>query len=187
MEFDTPAKWQASAVQLTGLWKQIVKRGLEAKVRAHLSAATQAAIENPWSTRWHPGDVLSDLSCGIVDELGAEGFADLNYDMTRESFGPIIRPLITVALALTGRSAGTVFARVPSGASSALQNVDITWKETGARTGTLGFVYPTPIRPETEFAWRGALRALSELAGAPATVAKVELRDGHALYFDLAW
>ena len=69
MEFDTPAKWQASAVQLTGLWKQVVKRGLEAKVRAHLSAATQTAIENPWSTRWHSGDVLSDLSCGIVDEL----------------------------------------------------------------------------------------------------------------------
>ena len=174
-------------MQLTGLWKQVVKRSLEAKVRARLAPATLAALENPWSTRWHSGDVLSDLSCGIVDELGREAFADLNYDMTRESFGPIIRPLITVALALTGRSAGTVLARVPSGASSALQNVNITWRETGARAGTLSFVYPTPIRPETEFAWRGALRALSELAGAPATIAKVELRDGNALRIDLTW
>ena len=182
-----PAKWQASAVQLAALWKQVKARGLEAKVLARVQPATRAALENPWSARWHSGDVLTDVSQSIIDEAGTDAFADLNYDMTRESFGPIVRPLITVALAITGRSPGTGFARVPSGVTSALQNVAVSWKETSPNSGALSFVYPSPIRPETEFAWRGALRALAELAGSPARVEKVELLGGNSLHLHLAW
>lgn len=182
-----PAKWQASAVQVSGVWKQLQRRGVEAKVLARLLPTTRAAVENPWSTRWHSGDVLIDLSQSIIDEVGVEAFMDLNYEMARDSFGGIVRPLIQVALALTGRSPATVFARIPSGVTSALQNVSVAWKSTGEKAGLLSFTYPSPIRPETEFAWRGALRFLSELSGTPSRVEKVELLGGNSLHFDLSW
>lgn len=182
-----PAKWNASAVQVSGVWKQVKQRGAEAKVLARLQPATRAAVENPWSTRWHSGDVLIDLSQCIIDELGVDAFMDLNYDMARDSFGAIVRPLIQVALAITGRSPATVFARIPSGVTSALQHVAVDWKSTSSKGGVLSFTYPSPIRPETEFAWRGALRFLSELSGTPSRVEKVDLRNGNSLHISLAW
>lgn len=182
------AAWQASAVQVSGLFKQAKLRGVEAKALARCGAETRFVFENPWSARWHSGVALSEFSAALIAELGREGFADLNYDMTRASFGPILRPMVQVALALTGRSPATIFARVPSSLESALHNVEAKWEATGKNGGRLSFKYPAPIDPDTEWAWRGALRAISELSGTQARVdeVKVDAAQG-SLLFTLSW
>lgn len=183
----TAADWQASAVQVAGLFKQVKLKGLDAKALAKCSPATRAVFENPWSARWHSGETLTEFSRVVVELVGREGFADLNYDMARASFGPILRPMIQVALAITGRSPATVFARVPSSLESALRNVVSTWEPTGKTGGVLRFAYPCVIDPDTEWAWRGAIRFIGELSGTPARIDEAKLIDGSALQFTLSW
>ncbi len=183
----TAADWQASSVQLAGLMKQVKARSLDAKVLAKCSPATQEAFKNPYSARWHSGEVLVEFSELLVQEMGQQAFADLNYDMTKASFGPILGPMLQVALAITGRSPATVLARVPTSAEQALKNVKCSWTSTGPKSGTLGFEYPCPIKPDTEHAWRGALRFISELSGSVIKIDKVDLRGGSALFLFVSW
>ncbi|MFO0600620.1 MAG: hypothetical protein U0228_35255 [Myxococcaceae bacterium] len=165
----TSEDWQASSVQIAGLKKQLDARGLTEKVLARCSPQTQAVMRDAYRARWHAGTVLVEVSMSIVTELGEDGFAQLNYEMTRASFGPILRPMLQVALALTGRTPATVLSRVPAAVQTALKNVTITWTANGARAGTLEFIYPCDIHTETLSAWLGAMRFVEELCGQPLT------------------
>lgn len=161
----TSADWQASSVQVAGLMKQVHARGLAEQVLAKCSDDTRRAFTSPYSTRWHSGTVLVEFSEAIVAVAGSKTFGDMNYDMTRASFGPILGPMLQVALAITGRTPATLLARMPQAIESALKNVQVTWESTGATSGTLRFVYPCDIRPDTLHAWLGALRFIEELSG----------------------
>jgi hypothetical protein len=180
------ADWQASAVQVAGIMKQVKARGLDAKLLAMVSAPTREAFENPYSARWHSGEVLVEFSEALVAVLGQAGFEELNYDMARASFGPILRPMIQVALAITGRSPATLFARVPASIEQALKNVKCTWTSSGPNSGALSFVYPCTIKPDTEYAWRGALRFISELTGTASKVDQCEVTVD-SVHFKLSW
>ncbi len=174
-------------MQVAALFKQVKARGVDAKVLARCTPATREAFTNPYSVRWHSGEVLVDFSEALVAEVGQAVFADINYDMTRASFGPILRPMVQVALALTGRSPATLLARVPTSLESALKNVRAVWESTGKNSGRLSFTYPCSIQPDTEHAWRGALRFITELCGQPSRLEKVELLGGNSLHFHYAW
>ncbi|MFZ5442321.1 MAG: hypothetical protein ACOZQL_20095 [Myxococcota bacterium] len=184
----TAADWQASAVQIAGLYKQAKLARVEARALARCSPETRAVFENPWSARWHSGVALSEFSAALVAELGREGFAKLNADMARASFGPILRPMLQVALALTGRSPATVLSRLPASLESALRNVETSWAQTGPRAGTLRFRYPNVIEADTEWAWRGVFDFISELAGTPLRLERVQVDCAQGtLVFELAW
>ncbi|MFO0595726.1 MAG: hypothetical protein U0228_10485 [Myxococcaceae bacterium] len=180
-----PLGWNASAVQISGLLKELKKRGLD-KVVAQCSAEAQAVFGNPFSARWHPGHVLIEVGERVIAEVGGEGFADVMYQMARNSFGPILRPMLQVAMAMTGRTPAALLARVPTSIQQAVQNVTATWTPATPNTGTLVFQYPCPIPTPTEFAWRGSLRFLSELAGTPIRVEQVD-KPGHQLVLHVAW
>jgi hypothetical protein len=173
-------------VQVNGLMKQIKARGLAPKLLAAVSPATRTAFEDPWSAKWHSGEVLVEFSEALVAELGQQGFEALNYDMTKASFGPILGPMVQVALAITGRSPATLFARVPAAIEQALKNVKCVWTSTGATSGELRFEYPCAIKPDTEYAWRGALRFVSELCGNTNPIERCDVKS-NGLCFYMRW
>lgn len=175
-----------SAVRVGGLARQLEKRGLTSAVLAHCQPETRAALASPHATREHAGRILMDLNEAIVKELGLEGFADLNYEATRASYGSIVRPVVLIALTLAGRTPATTLSRVPRGLSEVLPGVKGTWTETGAASGRLRIEYPSPVAAHTEYAWRGVLRFVAELSGTPARIDQVA-HDGGTLTFDLSW
>ena len=181
------ADWQASSVQVAGLLKQVKARGLDAKVLARCTPATRLVFENPYSARWHSGEALVDFSEATVAVAGPAEFEALNFDMAHASFGPILKPMVQVALAITGRSPATVLGRMPASIEQALRNVKCVWTSSDKNGGTLSFTYPCPIQPDTEHAWRGALRFVAELSGQPVRVDTCELRDGNSLHFKVSW
>lgn len=178
--------WEASAVQLSGLLKQAQGRGLAEAVLARCSPATRAAFENPHVSRWHPGPALAEFSEALVEVAGAATLEAINFEMSRASFGPILRPMLQVTLALTGRSPATLLSRMPASISQAVRGVDCTWTALGPASGVLAFHYPGGISRNAEHSWRGALRFVGELAGATLRVDRVE-HVGGRLAFTVSW
>lgn len=179
--------WEASSVQLAGILKQVKARGLLEKALGKCAPASRAVLENPYSARWHPGAVLADLSEALIAVSDAATFEAINYDMAKASFGPILRPMVQVALALTGRSPATVLARVPASLEPAVRNVSCVWAPEGKNGGALTFSYPSDVSRNSEFAWRGAIRFVGDLSGQPIRVTKLDFSAGRTLKFTLAW
>jgi hypothetical protein len=178
--------WEANVMQLTGLAAQAKKRGLYEKALASCAPATREAFENPHSKRWHPGAVLSDFSDHLLASSDPKTFETMNYDMARESFGPILRPMVQVTMTLTGRSPGTLFGRMQASIGSAVKNVTSTWVPQGTNAGELGFHYPEAISPDAAHAWRGAIRFVAELSGQLVRETKFA-HDKGSFRFTLTW
>lgn len=178
--------WQASGVQLAGLLKRVRAQGLETAVLEKCSPATRAAFQNPYATTWHAGPLLAEFSMALVRSSSTALFEQLNYEMARDSFGPIVGSLMQVAMAVFGRSPATLLSKLGQAAGQGLRGVPIVWTAQGERGGELRITYPGGIEKEVEFAWRGVLRFLGELAKTPITVKRVDI-DGGAFEFQLEW
>lgn len=174
-------------MQLAGIAKQARARGIIDRALARCTPETRTAIENPYSTRWHPGAVLADFSEGLLAVSDAATFEAINFDMAKASFGPILRPMVQVALAITGQSPATILARVPASIEPGVRNVTCTWEPEGKTGGALSFGYPADISPNSEFAWRGVIRFIAELSGQPIQVTKMDFIAGRTLRFTLTW
>lgn len=161
----TPDDWQASSVQLAGIAKQVKQRGKFDAVLARCSPEVQAVMRDPHSQKWHGGSVLVGFSMALVEEVGLEVFRQMNHDMAAASFGPILGPMLQVALALTGRTPATLLARMPQAVQTALRNVEVTWRPIDPKRGVICFVYPSAIHQETLHAWKGALDFIGDLTG----------------------
>lgn len=180
-------EWEANAVQLAGLVRQARARGLLEPALLRCSEATRAAVTQPHAARWHPGAVLVEFSEALIAVSDASTFESVNYEMSRDSFGPILRPMVQVAMTLTGRSPATILSRMPAAIASAVRNVTCTWTPEGPRGGVLAFVYPSDISANAAHAWRGAIRFVAELAGASIEVKKLEHLAQRTLRFTLGW
>lgn len=155
--------FEVSAMHVAGMGKALEKVGQLAAVLQQVSAATRAALERPYDARWHPGAVLVETSDALLALGGAPALEAMTYEMTRQSFGPVLRPLISVALALTGNDPAAIFSRVGESLKVAMRGVDVTW-EPAERSGMLSLTYPVPLPPDSVASWRGVVRFLFELA-----------------------
>jgi hypothetical protein len=102
-----------------------------------------------------------------IDVFGGPRFEALNLALTRQSFGPIVTPLLRVTLALGGSSPASVLSRLNDAIKVATRNVTVTWKASSSQSGAVTFEYPLslPRSDFVEFGWRGAMRFGDELTG----------------------
>lgn len=172
--------FEVTAVYVSGFRKALIDLGLLEQVEARIQPSTKAALDAPFSARTHDADVLRDLSEVLHALSGSAVFQQHAYLMARDSLGKILVPMFKVALALTGRSPGTLLARVPDSVHQAMRGVTVTWKPDGPRGGALVVDYPEPVAPAAEDGWRGTLKFLFELIeGMPASITKVEQLNGN--------
>jgi hypothetical protein len=181
--------FEVSATNLAGLAKALVAEGLLDKLAPKLSPATLAVLKSPHERRWHPGAIAVETWGAIIDVAGAQKFEALNLKITRESFGPIVKPLLKVVLALGGSSPASVLSRLDDTIKVATKGVRATWTPAGKDGGTIVFEYPCPM-PRTdvvEYGWRGAMRFGEELTGKALVFAPVERRSDRAFAFPVRW
>jgi hypothetical protein len=171
--------FEVSAMQVAGFAKALGTLGLAEQVRARVAPSTLAALNQPYGARWHPGQVVVDVSDAIVAVGGPSALEAVTYEMTKQSFGPVVRPLLSVMLALTGNSPASLFSRLHQTVGVAMRGVEVDWAATGERGGTLSLTYPITLPPESLNTWRGVVRFLFELAKCETgSVARHELING---------
>ncbi|MBL8917774.1 MAG: hypothetical protein JNJ54_02860 [Myxococcaceae bacterium] len=178
-----------SATNLGGLVKALAAEGLFDQLTAKLSPGTLAVLQNPHGRRWHPGTIALETWGAIIDVAGGPKFEALNLRITRDSFGPIVRPMLKVVLALGGSSPATLFSRLDDTIKVATKGLRATWTPAGKNGGTVVFEYPCPVprADVVEYGWRGALRFGDELTGKPLAFGPVERRSDRAFAFPVTW
>lgn len=157
--------FEVSATHLAGMVKAAAKLGVMDKVRPKVSAATLAVMDAPYSAKWHPSQALVELSDALRIECGEQAFTEAVYVMTSESFGPIVTPMLKIALTITGRTPATLFARLHESVQLTMRGVNVTWKSTGPQGGVVEVRYPRPIPAEVRFAFEGVFRFVFGLTG----------------------
>lgn len=180
--------FEVSSMNLSSLVRALTARGLLEKVLAEVKPETKAALDNPLLQKWHPGAVAVDAWQAIVTVAGAAQLEALNLKVTSESFGPVVRPLVKVALALGGSSPATFFSRFADGLKVATRGVTATWTATGRQSGQVAFEYPCPVPPVVvEYGWRGVMRFGEELTGKTIRFERFEVASDRRFVFHLAW
>lgn len=176
-------------MNLAALVKALQADGSAAKVLERVSAPTRAVLQMPHGQRWHPGAIAVETWGAIIDTSGAPKLEALNLALTRQSFGPIIRPLVKVALALGGSSPATVLARLDDAIKVATRNVHATWKSDDAQSGSITFEYPRAMTRTdvVEFGWRGAMRFGEELTGKPLQFGSFQILSDRRFTFPVRW
>lgn len=180
--------FEVSAMNLSGLVKALTSRGLIEKVKAEVRPETLAALENPMSARWHPGALAVDVWNAVIKVDGPQQYEALNLKLTSESFGPVVRPLIKVALALGGSSPATIFSRLNDAIKVATRGVTVSWAPSGPTAGQVTFEYPCAVPPPVvEHGWRGVMRFGEELTGKTFRFERFEIASDRRFVFHVAW
>ncbi len=151
---------EVSALHVSAMGRAARELGFDDVVPA-LSEPVRRAFASPWSTRWHPGAVLIEFSDTMVAKHGAAALEAHGYEMTRRSFGPVLRSLLRGAIRLAGGTPAALFSRLPEVLSFVFRGVEGSW-DPSARELTLR--YPVVVPPDIIAPWRGVVRALVEVA-----------------------
>ncbi|MFZ5444191.1 MAG: hypothetical protein ACOZQL_29615 [Myxococcota bacterium] len=178
--------WRVSSLRVSGLAQALARKGVLDEVLLHCTPETRAVFTRPHDAASHPAQALVDFNEAVVRTLGTAGLEELNFEATRDAYSKVLRPIVTVAVAITGASPASILSRVPSSVGQILPGVTATWTARGKNAGTVSIAYPGSISPTFEHAWRGGLRFLSELAGTPLRIDEFRL-EGSAFVFDLSW
>lgn len=183
------ADFEFSGMNLKGLLDVLEVRGLREEIVSGLSAAAQAACAAPMARKWHPSAIAIEVWSAIIKQGGEQLQEDVNYEMTRKSFGPVVTPMVKVALALSGSSPAAVFSRLGQLSSLALRNVRFDWVSRDAFSGILTIRYPRSVPREiVEPAWRGIFRIGGELTGKDIRIERcVVLPEPGAYEFHVGW
>jgi hypothetical protein len=185
---DRPDDWKSSAVYLAGLVKSIRVAGLLEPVLAKVPPETRAIADNPYGQRWHPWQHGAALATAVVEVAGPQALEDITFVMARDSFGPILTPMLKVALTLMGMSPAAVFSRVDQSIKPAVQGVTARYDSTGPTSGAVSFEYPVVPPAYADTSWRGGLRFMFHLVGLEGRIAPCErLEGGRVLRYALTW
>lgn len=177
-----------SGMNLAAFDKALAAQGKRDAVYALLSPEARAAFQDPHSSRWHPGRFGVEAWLAIVKLGGEQWLEDLNYELTRKSFGPIVGPLVKIALTLSGRSPASVFARLGDATSVALKHVKFEWKAASPQAGALTVSYPCAMPPEVvEPGWRGVIRVGAEMTEKTIRVDRFVPEDDRRFRFEVSW
>jgi hypothetical protein len=151
-----------------------------------LTDAARTALAAANEQRWLPGALLQQISAAIVKANGPETLDALNYRMTKESLSRVFLPFIKVALAITGKTPATIFARLNELSRIATRGVDITWTPEGTNAGVLRVTYPEPPVQVVHVGWRGVFRFAFELTEREGTMDRVHY-EGSTAVMRMTW
>jgi hypothetical protein len=154
---------EVSSMHVAGISDTAVKLGF-AGVLASLKPQVRESLEAPYGRRWHPGTVMFDFSDALAAAHGLEALEQHSYELTRSSFGPVLRPLLSVALALMGGNPSALFDRLGDAMGLAMRGVRVKWR---AEERCLSVQYPLPLPEAALASWSGVARFLFELAKQP--------------------
>jgi hypothetical protein len=179
--------WEASPAHIEMLIEHSKRRGVYEIGLAGCSAEAKALFERVEHHDWCAGALVDSFCTAIINERGYSEIEALYHDCTRIRFGAILQTMFQVARVLTGTSPATIFSRASREVFRVARNVELTWTQTSAHSGTMVFEYPNDRDEFTIAAWNGAFRYVCELAGHSSVISKIEQPTPRTVKFVMTW
>lgn len=180
--------FEISAMNVDGFAKALKAEGLYDEVLPELPREAQVLLQKPFDKLWHRADPMVEAWRVLVRKIGGPRYEALNLRLTRDSFGPVVRPLLKIALVLGGSSPASVFSRVEDAIKVAMKNVTASWTRTGAQSGHITIEYPCAMDAElAQYGWQGVFRFADELTGKPLRFDRFEALTDRRFVFHVSW
>ena len=181
----TLSEFQTSATYVSAIVRVLKKLGQFEAVVATADANAAQMLRVPNAQSWWRAPEAFAMTQAIVAVGGEDLVHRVGQLAVTESMSMIIRPFVTVLLAISGPSPATLLSRFGQLSQAAVKNVKFDWKPTGPHSGELTVTYPLEIPAEYCAYWLGAFEfvwATTKKAGT--TKAK---HNGSSLHFALSW
>jgi len=179
-------EFQTSANYINGLARALKKLGQFDAVIAVCSPDVAQMLREPNARSWWGAQAAIDMTLSIAKVGGVDLLKRVGHLAVFESLSSVVRPFVTVLLALAGPSPATLFARYGQITQAAVKNVRFDWKPNGAHAGTLIIDYPLQVPPEYLAFWSGAFEYVYEVTKARPGPTQAT-HDGARLRFDVSW
>lgn len=180
--------YRASSVHIAGFVTAAKRLGFFDKALPLLAPETRHVLDHPFDEKWVSAHVIQDLTARIAEQYGPECLDPLNFAMTKDSIGKLVLPMLRVALAITGRSPATVFARLGDSVKVAMQGVEASWLAASPTAGRVTLRYPEAPPQVVHHAWRGVFRFGFELTGREGQLVSHQYLDaGKTLELEVSW
>ncbi|MDP2273371.1 MAG: hypothetical protein Q8N23_08985 [Archangium sp.] len=179
------SEFQTSAAYISAIVRVLKKLGQFEPVVAKADAGTAQMLRTPNAQSWW----RAPEAFAMTRAMGAVGGDALVHRVGQlavtESISMIIRPFVSVLLAISGPSPATLLSRFGQITQAAIKNVKFDWKTTGPTSGELTITYPLEVPVEYPAYWLGAFEYVwvtTKKAGT--TKAK---HNGTSLHFAFDW
>ncbi len=143
-------------------------------------------LKNPYSRRWWEADEAKDVVRAIATVGGKALVRNVGRIAVLESMSAILRPFVSVVLAVSGPSPASLFSRFPQLCETSVRHVKFEWAAVGPKAGVLVVVYPSVVPPEFAELWLGAVDYVYELTKARGQASRSS-HFGGRLQFELSW
>lgn len=139
------------------------RHGLLEAVLPQLPAPTRELSAEPRVGVWIGAEHIDALLTVVEELYGPEAVVRLSHDTARDSFGPIVAPLLKLSLTLMGTAPGAVFSRVQGICAPLLQGPSFEYEDLGPAQGRMRIVTPDVAAPAWFLSWLGTSQLVFEL------------------------
>ncbi len=178
--------WETSATYFHAVVLALEDLGHKAGVRALAPPAVQELIDHPQSRGWWSAEVSIELTRTLERYGGWELVQKVAKSASLGSLGRLIKPLVSVLVAISGTSPATLMARSGQLLTVAVRNVPSEWSTTSPTSGTFVVRYPTPVDRIYGAWWVGGLELIFDMTRCVGTTRLVS-HEGGTLVFELRW
>lgn len=178
--------FMVSAMNVRGFGNALAAVRRKDEVLARMPAESRAAYLAPQSARWHPGQYAIDVWAATRAAGGQALLDDTNYRFFTDSLSPIVRPVVKVALALSGASPATLFAKVGDIVHMAMRGLEFGWTPSGPKAGAFTVHYPRPV-PAELLGWRQVMRVGSDMTNTTIVVDNFAAESDRQYRYDVHW
>lgn len=179
-------EFQTSSSYVAGLAKALTQLGRLEAVIARAPAEAASMLKDPHAKRWWGAVESMQMVSAIAAEGGAALVREVGRRAVAESLSPIVRPLVTVLVAISGPSPAVLLSRWSQLTQAAVRNVHCEWKSTGPTSGTLDVTYSREVPPEYTELWDGGFAFVYEATRKEGEPTKSR-HEGNRLHFELSW
>ena len=184
-----PDERQFSGAVLRADVAWLEKNGLKEAVRERVPADTQALLDKPpLPISWVSGRHVDAVLEAVVAAAGEEKVIQLGEETTRNSLGPVVRPLLKTLVSLFGASPASLFSRLDSVLPVFSRGSTFTYEASGEREGVLRLRIVDSAPRAWFVQWRGTLSFGFEVAGVKGSIASCDIDpDAKGAVYRVAW
>ncbi len=176
-----------SSQYLQGIIRALRKKGHYEAVRALLGPESAQVLEKAESKRWWPASQTNPVVVAIEQVGGGALVFQVSKSAMAESLGPVVSPLVSVVLALSGMAPQQLFSRLGQLSSVSVKNVEFEWKATAQNgAGNLTVKYAETMPKAISEIWRGVFDYCLNITKHSGT-STLRTHLGGTFVFELNW
>jgi hypothetical protein len=183
----TAFQFETSASYMAAVTKALKKLGKYDAVLAKVMAPkSKQSLEDSYAQRWWGTQESIDLTLAVAAVGGPELVRQVGRLAVVESISAIVRPLLSVLIAVSGASPAAILSRYQDFTITAVRNIQTAYEPKSTSSGVLTVTYPCQIPKEYIEFWLGGIGYIFDVTKKTKGPSAAH-HHGSRMVFELSW